>query len=404
MPDQSFRGVPFEEAIAHIKQKVQVPTERWDQLMGEAHAKAFTVAGAVKTDLLGDLHSDVTKAIANGESIGQFRQRFDQTVHKHGWSFKGDPGWRSQLIYSTNMRTAHMAGRWKQFERNKKTRPYLVYMTVGDERVRHDHKSWHLLALKVDDVFWLTHYPPNGWGCRCYVISATAKQIEKMGIEVAENPGIVREERVNTTTGEVYGNVPVGIDTGWDYNVGKAWIAPDISFGQKLQQLPPALKKPALADIDTPAITKAWQSWLKQVDEAPHAKGHAQTVGYLDYPVIEALEKKAIVPKSAAVIIYDNQLPHLRGSHKGKQRALPEAWLQELPNHLRNYQAVLIHKESGNVVFVLPGKVGNKKARAVVEINFKRKGEYLNSVRSLGIVDIKNLRQKDYEVIAGEVK
>ncbi|MGI1671958.1 MAG: minor capsid protein [Neptuniibacter sp.] len=404
MSDISFNGVPFQEAIEHIRQKVKVPTERWDQLMGEAHSKAFTVAGAVKTDLLKDLHSDITNAIENGESIGQFRSRFDETVKKHGWSFNGDYGWRTRTIYDTNMRTAHMAGRWKQFERNKVKRPYLIYMTVGDERVRWEHSTWHKLALKVDDPFWSTHYPPNGWGCRCYVIQATEKQVNKLGAEIAENPGIEKSERVNTTTGEIYGEVPIGIDTGWDYNVGKAWLGPDISFGQKLQQLPPALKKPALEDINTEAITKSWQSWLKQVDAAPHAKGHAHTVGYLPNQVIESLSAKEILPKSAAVIIYDSQLPHLRGEHKGKSRSIPEAWLQQLPVHLRNYQAVLIHKQTGNVVFVLPGDAGGKKGRAVIEINFKKKGQFMNSVRSLGIVDIKNLRQKDYELLEGELK
>ncbi len=404
MPEVQFKGVPFQEAIDHIQQKVKVPTERWDQLMGEAHAKAFTVAGAVKADLLKDLHDDISNAIANGESIGQFRSRFKETVQKHGWSYKGKYGWRTRVIYDTNMRTAHMAGRWKQFELTKEQRPYLIYMTVGDERVRFEHSSWHLMALPLDDPFWITHYPPNGWGCRCYVISASKEQLERMGIEVIENPTVLREERINTTTGEVYGDVPIGIDTGWDYNVGKAWLGPDISFGQKLQQLPPALKKSALEDIDTPAITKSWQSWLTQVDAAPHARGHAHTVGYLSNTVIEALAAKEIIPKSAAVIIYDSQLPHLRGEHKGKERAIPETWLQQLPEHLKKYQAVLIHKRSGNVVFVLPGDAGGKKGRAVIEVNFKKKGQFMNSVRSLGIVAIRNLRQKDYELIAGELE
>lgn len=394
MPDIQFKGVPAQEAIDNIRRKVRVPTERWDQMLGEAHAKAFTVAGAIKADLLKDLHKDVTQAIENGESIGQFRKRFAETVHQHGWSYKGDPGWRTRVIYDTNMRTAHMAGRWKQIEQNKTQRPYLIYMTVRDERVRETHRSWHRLALKVDDPFWSTHYPPNGWGCRCYVISATEKQIEKMGIEVASNPGIQKTERINTKTGEVYGDVPVGIDTGWDYNVGKAWLGPDAAFGEKLMQLPASLRTPASADIFNATVnqTKSWQSWLTQIAAAPKANGYSHTAGFLQTDVISALAKTNIVPKNAAIIAPAEQLTDL----------IDKDWIQLLPNRLANYKAALLHKPTQRLVFVLPDNI-EKTNRAIAEVEISANGQNANTVKVLKTESIKTLRQNDYELIAGEL-
>ena len=140
-------------------------------------------------------------------------------VKKHGWNYKGKRGWRTRVIYDTNLRTAHAAGKWHKIQETKKERPYLQYVTVGDERVREQHQSWNGLTLKADDKFWDTHYPPNGWGCRCTVRTLNKSQAKKSGI--SKPPKIEKTERINTQTGEVYGKVPVGIDTGWDYNVGK---------------------------------------------------------------------------------------------------------------------------------------------------------------------------------------
>ncbi|MGB1238764.1 MAG: phage minor head protein [Pseudomonadales bacterium] len=404
MPEIKFQGVAANEAIKNLRSKVRIPTRRFDEILGEAHAKGFTVAGAIKAELLKDLHDDITAALEKGESLGQFRKRFAETVQRHGWSHKGSASWRTRVIYETNLRTAHMAGRWKQIEQNKQRRPYLIYMTVGDERVREDHRRWHAVALPVDDPFWSSHYPPNGWGCRCYVITASASQLERMGIKVADSPVINKTERVNTRTGEVYGDVPEGIDTGWDYNVGKAWLGSDTAFGERLAQLSTRSIKPDLRNIDTQAMTASWQSWLKQVDAAPHAKGYAHTVGYLDPPLMEALSANNIIPQSAAIIVYDNQTNHLQGNHKDESKRIPQDWLLELPMHLQNYQAVLLHKQTNNILIVMPDSINGKKGRAVVEINFKRKGKVLNSLRSLGIMEIYNLRKKEYEVIAGSLE
>ena len=44
-----------EGQLAFFRQKLGLPTARWDDLMKSAHDRAFVVAGAMKADLLADL-------------------------------------------------------------------------------------------------------------------------------------------------------------------------------------------------------------------------------------------------------------------------------------------------------------------------------------------------------------
>jgi hypothetical protein len=46
-----------------------------------------------------------------------------------------------QVIYQNNKNTARAAGRWQQQERLKQRRPYLMYLTAGELRVRPEHGS-----------------------------------------------------------------------------------------------------------------------------------------------------------------------------------------------------------------------------------------------------------------------
>ena len=149
---------------------------------------------------------------------------------------------RLRTIFDTNLRTSYAAGRWERIQRAKEDLPYLRYVATLDNRTRPDHREWHGTVLPVDHPFWQTHYPPNGWRCRCTVIQLSARQLRSRGYEVSEGPppgsGRTREW-VNTRTGEVQ-DVPVGIDPGWNHNTGVMGSA------QKLGRLIDRLDEPGL--------------------------------------------------------------------------------------------------------------------------------------------------------------
>lgn len=234
IPEPSAAPVHFTEAINYFRGKVRIPTRRWNDLWRDQHAAGFMVAGAMRDELLADLQAAIDAAIASGETLEQFRGRFDEIVERHGWSYNGGRNWRTRVIFETNLRTAYSAGRWAQAQRLKTARPYGRYVAVMDERTRELHRHWHGTVLHLDHWWWERYMPPNGWGCRCRFVTLSARDLKRYGFTVTDPAPEVQMTRrqVNGPDGtKIPVEVPEGIDPGFDYNPGLG------AFGRGRQRL-----------------------------------------------------------------------------------------------------------------------------------------------------------------------
>lgn len=211
--------VRFAEQINFLRTKLRLPTETWTDIWQEQHRRAFVVAGATEEALLADFQEALTAAIDDGTTLADFRKKFDAIVERHGWTYNGGPGWRSRVIFDTNLRTSNAAGRWEQIQRVKARRPWLRYVAVLDSRTRPEHRAWHGTVLPADDPWWSTHFPPNGWYCRCTVQSLSDRDLERFGY--APSPGAPAIELETRTAGDRVVQVPKGIDPGFAYNPGR---------------------------------------------------------------------------------------------------------------------------------------------------------------------------------------
>lgn len=258
------------EALAWFNAKgLQVGFDHRD-VWREEHSKAFTVAKAMQLDVLTDIRNAVEEALKQGKTFSQFRKELTPLLQKKGWwgrqeitdPLDGRPketqlgsARRLQVIYRTNMRTARAAGQWDRIQRTKNTLPFLLYALGPSEIHRVEHERWAGLILPANDPFWLTHYPPNGWGCKCRVRQISAAEAKRRGVDIA--PELKTREYVNKRTGEVT-RVPEGIDPGWDYNPGADRNQPVVHFNQKLDLAPAPLAKPVLADF---VRSEAFHHW-----------------------------------------------------------------------------------------------------------------------------------------------
>ncbi len=220
-----YGSLPFREQVEFFRQKQPVLTQAWTDVYAAEHDNAWMVAGAARADLLRDFRDAVDKAIAEGTTLREFRKDFDAIVERHGWSYNGGPGWRSRVIYETNLRTSYAAGREAQMAdpELRKRRPFGLYRHGGSEDPRPEHLALDGLVLPLDDPFWEQWTPPNGWGCKCKKFMVSQADVDRMGLQVADKaPEIPTETRTVGVKGPSPRTVtvPKGIDPGFEYRPG----------------------------------------------------------------------------------------------------------------------------------------------------------------------------------------
>lgn len=98
--------------------------------------------------------------------------------------------------FDTAVSQARSAAQWQNIQRDKETLPLLKYQTAGDSKVRPEHAAWDNIVRPVDDPWWDTHMPPNGFSCRCIAIQLDeGKTTDLRGVKrnedklFAMNPG-----------------------------------------------------------------------------------------------------------------------------------------------------------------------------------------------------------------------
>ncbi|MDB5432418.1 MAG: Phage head morphosis protein [Caulobacter sp.] len=239
----TLKPLPAQEAIDYFRGKGLAESFAWQDVWQEEHARAFTVAKAGTGDLLNDIRQAVDQGLADGTTFEQFKSGLQPLLETRGWWGKqkmvdpltgeerlvqlGSPR-RLRTIFDTNLRTAHAAGAWQRIQETKSALPYLLYHHTAQNHPRREHQAWasQPVCLPVDDPWWQVHYPPNGWGCKCFVTQLNKRMMDRRGVAETERPiKFPPKGYTNPRTGEVI-TVEQGIDPGWGYNVGEAYMRP----------------------------------------------------------------------------------------------------------------------------------------------------------------------------------
>lgn len=253
---------PPEEILAWFRSKKLEPSFDYRDVWKEQHVTAFTVAKAMDLDILSDIKQAVDESIEKGIPFQEFKKNLANVLDKKGWWGKKemvDPKTgekkivqlgsvpRLRKIFDTNLRTARAAGKWQRIVEAKKTHPYLLRRLGAAKEHRPLHVKQDGLCLPVEHPHWKKGYPPDGWGCMCYVVQLTVVTYEKylkegvtssISTPVLDANGqptgritkkiipLITKAPVeklipwkNARTGQTE-YVPEGIDPGWDYNVG----------------------------------------------------------------------------------------------------------------------------------------------------------------------------------------
>jgi hypothetical protein len=228
-PDDVVRAFETRDALQ--------PTVRWSEMMHENHAVAFTVAKIAKLDLLRSVQMSIDDVLRNGGTFEEWKGAILPELKKAGWwgsvtnaELTGTPDTvivnnrRLRTIYNTNVRMSMASGHWARIQRQKDIYPYLRYLPSTSEHKRPLHKTWYGILLPVDHPFWQTHFPPNGWGCKCHFEQVSERKMKRMGWTVTPDKELPQDSRVFVDATGRQLNVPAGIDPGFSYNPGTAHL------------------------------------------------------------------------------------------------------------------------------------------------------------------------------------
>lgn len=224
---QAFFDQPPADAIAYLQSKGLRITFNWQEMLDEAHTRAFTVAKAMRLDVLRDIRTGLLGALQDGKTLDQFQTELTPLLQAKGWWGKqivvGGDGQAQQVqlgsphrlktIYQTNLQSAYMAGRMTA-QMTASAFPYLMYVAVMDGRTRPSHAALNGRVWRKDDPIWQSIYPPNGFNCRCRTRALTGGQMRREGLAESELPDIVTREvnaGMDGATGELFPTMQTGV-------------------------------------------------------------------------------------------------------------------------------------------------------------------------------------------------
>lgn len=141
---------------------------------------------------LQELSSDLYDKYDSPKKFNQVFEEWQNTNYPEGFDsqeledfISGNPQETQNTVISHSIiREFHLAERWDKIQQNKENRPYLLYRTAGDNSVRPTHKTLDGILLPVNHSFWDSHFPPNGFGCRCGIRTVSERDLKKKGWEV----------------------------------------------------------------------------------------------------------------------------------------------------------------------------------------------------------------------------
>lgn len=264
---------PDPRAVAFLEAKGIERSWRWPSMWGTEHAFAFTLAGVYRLDVLSAVQQLVTQAVRDGQTFEGFRGGLEDRLKTLGFAgpqlvteFPDGPRkvdltatWRAKVIYDTNVRQAYAASEWQAIQDTAGDFPALQYHHTPQEHPRMQHLAWDKIVLPVDHPFWKTHFPPNGWYCKCWTLQISIDRLNSGRVKLTTPEALAKTGYTDkpqtwpTWRHEATGReepVPPGVTPGFGHNSGMARrenLADLVA--RRLEGMDPDLARAAAADL-----------------------------------------------------------------------------------------------------------------------------------------------------------
>ena len=164
----------YPEAFEYLRARGIEPSADFYDRVEAARKQAWTMSKLSDLEHIGRIKASLEKAIAEGMSFENWRK-------ENLADLQGLPKSYQETVFRTTVLSSYNAGRWAHFRDHAERRPILRYTAINDSRTRPAHRALHGLMMPVDDPRWQTLAAPNGFNCRCTLMSLSERQAKGMG-------------------------------------------------------------------------------------------------------------------------------------------------------------------------------------------------------------------------------
>ena len=373
-------------AVDYLKAKGYAITWNWQEALEDAHARAFTVAKVTRMDILETIRTATVEAIEKGIPEREYINNLRPKLEALGWWGRvkvsntngteqtiqlGSPR-RLQTILRTNKITAYHAARYAEQMANADEQPYWQYLAIKDSRTRASHLALHEKVYRYDDPIWDVMYPPNGWNCRCRVRALSQRRLDKMGLEVSQSGGRIKQDwalaGVDKATGEethakVYSLTTdkgtITTDAGWSNNVGKSAVGNDIVLIRKILDANNRdLRSQTIQAINnSEARHKAFANWVMANLGRRGASQRYISAGIISEDIADKVAELSGGEKSSQrlLVMTERRLQHAASvKHQEKGTALSAVEYANISRVIANPALVVWDTEGGhnNLIYI----------------------------------------------------
>ena len=162
---------PFAGALRFLAERLEMEPDEEERLEAIYHPEALKIVKTADRMVERRIEEKLAEAIASGQhvrgGVKALSEAFDDAGIEPRNSFT------LEAIFRTEVQRAFGAGRW-QADQDPDIQEILwgyQYVTMEDDRVRPEHVGLDGVTLPKDDLEWMEIWPPNGFACRCSVIS-----------------------------------------------------------------------------------------------------------------------------------------------------------------------------------------------------------------------------------------
>lgn len=367
--------VDFAEAIAWFRKRVPMTRGAYEQLTGEARARAFWISHVAQADLVGQALKALDDAVAKGTTLSDFKKAVGDQLRR-AWGTKvDDHAWRLETIFRQNVQNAYSAGRYRQATDPVvlADRPVWMFDAILDARTTPICKACDGTKLEADNPWWQTHQPPLHFNCRSNFITLPAEDAGKL---TAKAPKVDAEEGFGA---------PLLSDEPWTPEPGRVHEQLELDFSKKTADPPPAppsqmregvhVKKVVVGKKVAPDEADRLLASVKQPELLSFLE--QQPLSELSFVQLAKIGRKKVFgwyqPSSQAMALSGEQAHDFYGKKGPLEPGKTWNLVDAAPTKAKAVEATFLH-ELGHHIHThdRPSTEGRKKADAIIKAAFAK--------------------------------